>query len=230
MRSVSVAQSVIFPSRLSRMVRRKPCLQSSRPTPSGSRADLPNHRLALPLDVALDAIASGRDHVRGGRRQIGILLVVGEVLAQVESVLGDDAVPGEAHAEQLRGEVDQFAGGRGLVAGQGGAGADAAVTAGLQVQLGPQAPEQAGHVAALGAVVGVQLVEDDVADGVGAGVLPQLAVLGTEHEEVEHLVVGQQDVRRVLAEDFPVGDDVVGPHRPRRRPRRRRTGLPSPGP
>ena len=114
----------------------------------------------------------------------------------------------------LRGEVDQVARGGGLVAGQGGAGADAAVAARLEVQLGPQAPEQAGHVAALGAVVGVQLVEDDVAHGVGAGVLPQLAVLGTEHEEVEHLVVGQQDVRRVLAEDFPVGDDVVGPHRP----------------
>ena len=69
-----------------------------------------------------------------------------------------------------------------------------------------QAPQQHGDVGALGAVVGVELIEDQVGQGGGRGP-PQLAVLGAQEQLVEHLVVGEQDVRRVVADGVAVGDE-----------------------
>jgi hypothetical protein len=94
-------------------------------------------------------------------------------------------------------------------------GADAAEVAGWDAQALLEAAEQEGDVGALGAVVGVELVEDQVLEGVGAVMVPEGAVLGAEEEEVEHPVIGEQEVGRALAEVLPhvlevvlVGDDV----------------------
>jgi hypothetical protein len=57
-------------------------------------------------------------------------------VAVIEAIFGDDAVPRKADAEQFRGKLDQLTRGRGFVASEGGAGADAGVAARLEVELG----------------------------------------------------------------------------------------------
>ena len=75
--------------------------------------------------------------------------------------------------------------------------------AGLGVPGGGGEPaQQHRDVGALGAVVGVELVDDDVAE---VGVPPQRQVVGALQQQVEHLVVGDQDVRRVPADVGPLG-------------------------
>jgi len=70
-------------------------------------------------------------------------------------------------------------------------------------QVRPEAPEEQGDVAAQGAPVGVDLVEDHEAAAV---VLEQVVPVGRPDQEVfEHHVVGEEDVGRTLAERSPVG-------------------------
>ena len=121
-------------------------------------------------------------------------------------VLRDDRVRRERHAEHLAGIFAQ--GGRVRVAAQGcgGAGANQVFTGNLEA--GTQPPQEQGQVGALGAVEGMQFVHHHVAQGGRRVVLPELAVLGPQHQEVQHLVVGKQDVGRVLAQGIPVGDNT----------------------
>ena len=72
---------------------------------------------------------------------------------------------------------------------------------------------QQHDVGALGSVVGVELVEHDVAERVGGVVSPQVSVFSPQQEEVEHLVVGEQNVGRVGPKDVAFVDEVVGAHR-----------------
>ncbi len=81
----------------------------------------------------------------------------------------------------------------------------------MALQGQPQPPEQHGHVGALGPVVGVELVQDDVLERVGAQP-PQLLVVVAQQELIEHLVVGEQDVRWRLAKDGSRGDQAVRSH------------------
>ena len=79
----------------------------------------------------------------------------------------------------------------------------------VHAECATEAAEQHGDVGALGAVVGVELVEHEVLQRVGLVGGPQVAVLAPEQEEVEHLVVGEQDVGRVVAQHFALVDEVV---------------------
>ena len=76
-----------------------------------------------------------------------------------------------------------------------------------------QAAQQQGQVGTLGTIKSVQLVHHHIAQRGGYVGGPQLAVLGPQHQVVEHLVVGQQDVGRVLAQGVAVSDDgALGHH------------------
>ena len=71
--------------------------------------------------------------------------------------------------------------------------------------------QQHGDIGSLGSVVGVKLVEDQVGEtGVGSG--QQGCVGGVHQQQVEHLVVGEQDLRGLGAQGLTVVDDVLGPH------------------
>src|SRR5699024_11811906 len=83
---------------------------------------------------------------------------------------------------------------------------EAVATEVLQPQTQPA--QQQGHVGSLGAVVGVELIEHDVLQRVG-GELPHQLVGVPKQQLIEHLVVRQQDVRRVLAHGVPVGDQQL---------------------
>ena len=82
----------------------------------------------------------------------------------------------------------------------------------VHAERAAEAAQQHGDVGALGAVVGVELVEHEVLQRVGFVGGPEVAVLTPEQEEVEHLVVGEQDVGRVVAQHFALVDEVVLPH------------------
>ena len=80
-------------------------------------------------------------------------------------------------------------------------------------QCGAEAAEEHGDIGALRSVVGVELVEHHEPKRVGLIARPQVAVLTPQQQEVEHFVVGEKDVRRVVAECLAAVDEVVGPHR-----------------
>ncbi len=154
------------------------------------------------------------------------------------AVLLHDAARVELLAEDLRGEADQLRRGLRVAPGPDGRrGADEGEAAGCcgrplrglgggslgglgghhgrrHFQPLFQSPDEARHVAALGPVIGVQLVQDQVAQRVRPVAGPQRLVLGPKQQEVQHPVVGQQDVRRRGAQDLPVVDQVVGPRGP----------------
>ena len=174
----------------------------------------------------------GRDGVDGdgphahavepGGGALGPLLVV-------EAPLAHDRVLVEVLAEDLPGEVAHGPVGVGAVVGaEGGRGADGddgpqrvGAVAGGPGAPGVEGPGQAAqqhrHVGALGAVVGVELVEHEVLERVGRG-LPEALVVAAQQQLVEHLVVGEQDVGRVVADDPAVADEpAVGDPRARAR-------------
>ena len=84
----------------------------------------------------------------------------------------------------------------------------------LRVDLQPRAqtPQQQGQIRSLGAVEAVQLVHHHIAQRGRRVGRPQLAVQRPQHQIVEHLVVGQQDVGRVLAQGGPVRNHRVRRH------------------
>ena len=84
----------------------------------------------------------------------------------------------------------------------------------------PQTADQAGEVGSLGAVEGVQLVDHQVAQRVRRVVPPEPEVERPDQQVVQHLVVRQQDVRRMFAQRVPVRDEVVPAHRLVGRPQR----------
>ena len=75
-----------------------------------------------------------------------------------------------------------------------------------------QATDQARQIRALGAVEGVELVHDQVPQRVGLVVAPEPPVSGPDHQVVQHLVVGEQDVRRAFAHRLAIRDHGVRSH------------------
>ena len=64
----------------------------------------------------------------------------------------------------------------------------------------------------MSAVEGVQLINHQKAQCSGGVVPPQREVHGPGQEQVEHLVVGEQDVRGLLPQHVAALDEVVGRH------------------
>nr|WP_245597112.1 hypothetical protein [Jiangella gansuensis] len=71
-----------------------------------------------------------------------------------------------------------------------------------------EAPQQHGDIGTLGAVIRMELVQDEICQRLGR-TIPQRHVVGPEQQLVEHLVVGQQNVRRLVPHDRAVGDESV---------------------
>src|SRR6185369_15043037 len=111
------------------------------------------------------------------------------------ALLDDDAIEIEGLAEHLAGKLDQSLSTLLLVLpaerGAGAHGADAAIA---RAEARLEAADQAGDIGALCAVVGVQFIEDEVAECVLLVLLPEELVLRAQQEEVQHLVVGEQYV------------------------------------
>ena len=89
-----------------------------------------------------------------------------------------------------------------------------------QVRPVPAAPTRAlrrriraCEVRALGAVERMELVDYEPAEGVWTVVPPEPLVARAAEEVVQHLVVGEENVRRPLNHDLAVGENVVGGHR-----------------
>ena len=91
------------------------------------------------------------------------------------------------------------------------AGADQSV---VRLKPCPQAPDETGEVRPLRAVERVQLVHHQKAQGAAGVVPPEREIDRSREQQVEHLVVGEQDVRWMFAQDFPVLDEVVCSHAP----------------
>src|SRR5699024_1436950 len=124
---------------------------------------------------------------------------------------GDHGVLADVGAEDGAGEVEHGGRGIGPVAEGGGGGDRGEVHAAGRdlVQDQSQAAQQHAHVGALGAVVGVELAEHQVAQR-GSGGFPQGPVGAAQQQLVEHLVVRQQHVRGAAADHLAVGDEGVG--------------------
>ena len=104
----------------------------------------------------------------------------GGPLVEVGAGLGDDGARGQVGSEDIAGEVEHLGGVAAVAEGGGGRhrthvaergggeGLLAGVVGGqVGAQVQAQAPQQHGDVGALGAVVGVELVEDQVGERPG---------------------------------------------------------------
>ena len=150
-------------------------------------------------------LARGRDRGTGARGE--------QEVGPCHPPFAHDVGSLEGLVEDLAGEGGELVEGVGLggrADGRRGSGADEVFLGGLEPVL--EAPDQAADVGALGSVEGVQLVDDQVAQGFRRVVLPQPPLVGPQQHEVEHLVVGQQDVGRLAAQRLLVLDEVVSPH------------------
>ena len=76
----------------------------------------------------------------------------------------------------------------------------------MGLQREAESAEKKGDIGALGAVIGVELVEDEVLEAFG-GLLPDAGVGAAQQQLVEHLVVGEEDVRRILPDGFLRGNE-----------------------
>ena len=65
----------------------------------------------------------------------------------------------------------------------------------------PAAPDQQGDIGALPAPVGMQFVEDQEAQALRSP--HQFAVLAASEQQLQHHVVGQEDIGRLFADGFP---------------------------
>ena len=185
----------------------------------------------LLLDCVEDVPHHVRAQVRGPLRAVGAIARSGTILGtsrvggaavllghvglpggDVHLGLGDHGFWGEGFAEDGFGEVQhhgrvplrpQCCGGRHRGDVAQGALVEAVAAEVFQPQTQPA--QQQGHVGALGSVIGVELIEHDVLQRVG-GKLPHQLVGVPKQQLIEHLVVRQQDVRRILAHGVPVGD------------------------
>ena len=112
--------------------------------------------------------------------------------------LADDLGGIEGDAEQQLGDLGDLALllFRGPATGHGGRGADTGDV--VTTKRLTAAPDQEGHIGALAPAVGVQLVEDQEPQPLRRS--HQFAVLGAREQQLQHHVVGEQDVRRVAAD------------------------------
>ena len=131
-------------------------------------------------------------------------------LLEVHAGLGDHGVLADVGAEDGAGEVEHGGGGVGPVAESGGGGDRGEVHAARRdlVQDQAQAPQQHAHIGALRTVVGVELVEHQIAQR-GGRRFPERPVGAAQQQLVEHLVVRQQHVRGGAADHLAVGDEPV---------------------
>ena len=120
--------------------------------------------------------------------------------------LGDDSVSGKGYVEDFACIGAQRV--RLAVVAEGGRGADAAEVARRHLEAVGEAKDEAGQVGALRAVEGVEFIDDQVAQALRSVLFPQGGVAGPDEEIVEHLVVGEQDVRGREPQGVFVGDDV----------------------
>jgi hypothetical protein len=156
---------------------------------------------------------------RRHERRVGDVVVGGDPLQG----LGDDVVRSDLIAEEQRRDVGDL----GLAVGvralgrQRRRGADTTESVGARRLT--QATDEQGHVGALAAPVGVQLVEHQ--ESQVAELADEAAVGVAGEHQLEHHVVGEDDVGRVLADLLaflvvllagvaPVGDRRAMPHGP----------------
>ena len=149
-----------------------------------------------------------------GLRSIGNVDVVdwaiAEKLTSALPRLGNDGIFVERLAEDalcVGQKLRAFA-----VSAQRGRGAHSAEEALWRAEPRLEPPDEAGQVGALSTVEGVQLVDDEKTQRLGAVVLPQLEVPLPHEQVVEHLVVGEQNARRREPHGRSVGDDALPRH------------------
>ena len=124
----------------------------------------------------------------------------------------NEAVIAERFAEHARGVLGEFLG-RGPAAiaqRRGRADRDQLPRWRFHPLLHP--PDEAGQVGALRAIEGVQLIHYQVTQRFRFILLPERQVGGAHQQVVEHLVVGEQDVRRRCPHRVPVRDHLVLGH------------------
>ena len=149
------------------------------------------------------------------RRKIGVRRqhvrdqVLAEELVNALARLSDDRVRIEPGLEDAGHVVEQPLLLSRLPERRGGPDADQIVP---RPEPHPQAPDEAGEVGSLGAVEGVQLVHHQVAQRARRVPPPELLIRRTDQQVVEHLVVREQDVRRLVQQRLPVRDHLVRPH------------------
>ena len=84
----------------------------------------------------------------------------------------------------------------------------------MRLQKQPQPPQQQRHVRALRAVIRVELIEHHIPQRIGR-LRHHLLLSRAQQQLVEHLVVGEQNVRRILLHrgarlDKPMLRDSIG--------------------
>lgn len=161
------------------------------------------------LRLHADAARHRDDLLRSGRLGKRVVDLAGELLGG-HPFLADDRVRGERHAEHLRRHVQDAPGRRARSpraerrGGRHGADPPQRTVRPRRADRRCQPAQQHGHVGALRAVVGVELVQHHVRD---VRALPQGPVLAALQEQVQHLVVGDQHVRRGDAHLLAPGQD-----------------------
>ncbi len=161
----------------------------------------PSHRGRVPARVC-----DGREFRRVGHGQTVVELP--DDLAGTPAGLPDQRLLLEGHPEDLAGDLaDTRSPGGAAALPQGrrcrhrADRAERTAGLGLAGRRG-QTPQQHRDVGALSAVIGVELVQDDVGE---VGAIPQRQIVGALQQQVEHLVVGDEDVRRGAAHLRPLG-------------------------
>ena len=169
--------------------------------------------LVLSADVVLDRGVPRVFHPRGQvvtREQGAADNRAAEKLVDALPDLADDRVGLEGLIEDARHVAEQLL--AAFLATYCGRGADADQSLAGHPEPRTQAPDEACQIGALGAVEGVQLVHHQVTQGVRGVEAPESVVDRPDQQEIQHLVVGEEDVGRTFAQGAAVRDDVVRPH------------------
>ncbi len=194
------------------IIRRQPAGEQRRPVVGreGGRAEPgsdPAGEFRGGFALARPAVAGSRDRGEIGQRRPQDFL-------DGEPVFADNAFRLERFLEQPPGEVGQarqrILGGFVVPGGDRGAGPDAA-----QLPLGDIQPflepaDEAGDIRPLRPVIGVQFVEHQIAQGAFAVIAPDGLVLRAHQQEVQHFVVGQQNIGRLVLQHLLVGNGPPG--------------------
>ena len=176
-------------------------------------------QLVLRLQVSLGVRVVGRIggfREAGLRRQMALDDRTAEHVVDALAFFRNDGSGVEALAEQTGDVIAElgavlFAANRG-----GGANADQARLFGTGPRhLEPilQSPDQAREIGALRAIEGVQFVHHQIAQGAGLVVPPQARIRRADQQEIQHLVVGEQDVRRAFPQRLAIRYQMLRPHR-----------------
>ncbi len=137
----------------------------------------------------------------------------GEEILYGQSVFRDDGFRAEVFSENFAGILGKEANGI-FSRADGGRGSHGTDLAFGDSQLQFQTADQIGHIGPLCTIVGVQFVQDQKLQErrIFQVVGPQRMVLVPHQGIVQHLEVGEQDVRRAFQDRVPILDDVVLAH------------------